>query len=472
MPTNNVYIRDLPYEFLKSKGDAFLDSASLTNHESIFIGAKASAPLMAAPKTKEEIPDVVLKSLRELIVRKYTDNTSFTKVEEDTLLMSYYYLQSKTILANDFKKEKKKLHPVTNKASNFKTGEPTLMLRRVLENPLVKKLRKGYTASPDKSRLKLRPEKTGKSVKDIVKSSKFYQETASSLVYDDVQYAAHVMNEAIRNAGVQGSFPAWVYEIPSGSAQQSTEYKFKYENVAEMVKLVRSLIEDKYNFGFQTMTQGNIDTAEILKESMLARLRSPSADPAYVFLKFETTGNDPIGGTYNFRVQDFSSDRYFLAGVLNYSSLEIDLNPRLSQDTVNSTLRFSPRAGDASVCILLGKDRTPFRISGMDKKLFNIDTFTVDEAMSTWTIDFDGADDNFVFQVESNGSIIAPASARLLSDSRIELRFRTAVNGKLYILSCAKNWPNDAMLVVTEENVERILATTNFHKKVYRKWIQ
>ena len=92
--------------------------------------------------------------------------------------------------------------------------------------------------------------------------------------------------------------------------------------------------------------------------------------------------------------------------------------------------------------------------------------------MSIWTIDFDGADDNFVFQVESNGNVVAPVSARLLSDSRIELRFRTAISGKLFILSCAKNWPNDAMLVMTDENVERVLATTNFHKKVYRKWIQ
>lgn len=473
MPTNDVYIRDLPYEFLKKQPDGFFSSGKFSDHQELFKSKKASSPLLADKKNVKNIPEQVLTHLRVMLKNRYIRNSEVPVISDESVLMSFYYLQAVVMLNNDFKPDRKMLHPITARISEMKTGQPPVSLRRVLENPTLKRMRVKPNASVSPNDLATRPKKTSSPVKDIIASSKFYQANRSPLVFDDVLYSVHKMNKMISENGRVVGEPGWIHtDLSNGiiGSEDQEKYPYRNEGVKSMVSTVQSLVKERYNALTYDSMSVDLSNPGLLKDAMLAKLAQKRHVPPFRIIRLETINATMSESVYSFPIDDFSSSKFFIASVMNYRTGELDISPMLYQDTSTSSLKFSPKTGDEySIFLIIGNTSNTFAVEQVDRKAFNIDQYEFKSPSKRWVIDMDGADDNFVFDVRGSSNL-SPKSVKLEGDSKIIVDFEEEQSGIFNVISCARNWPDNCDLIVTEENIDRVLSSVNFFKKVYGKW--
>ena len=471
MADNNVYIRDLPYEFLKKNGESFADSQKFKSHEELFLSLKKDSSLLPpdTPQAQEEIPKAAMDGLRELIYRKYVEKLELKALEEDRLMTVFFFIQAKAVLDNSTKQQRKRLIPVTGKSGEMEIDRSPTVVRRVLDNPTLRRLRMGYSATPSLPPGRVRPARTGSSVKDIVSSSKFYQSTKNQMVYDDYSYATHVAQAVVREAGVQGTAHHWRV-VPAAPNFEAGAYPFLYKDVASDVELIRRLIGDRYVSQSGEVAPPPLPP-EALRAALVARVGAAEPKRRAVLLKFETV-NLPSGSS-SFALPEGLPEGDFVFSVLSYETMTFDLSARLDRLQATRELKLT-RAGGGEACVVV-----VFGIGTVDglgrlaASGFSVDEFSVDEPKSAVDIDCDGSDDSFLLEAVSNsGERVSPLSVKILGDYKIRVSFRQGFSGKIRVVSCAKNWPSDSTTLIHEDNIDRVLGNVNFFKKVYKKWTQ
>lgn len=470
MGTNSVYLRDLPYEFLKKQDAGFLDSSEYKEHEDLFKSKKKSAPAMAAPKPVQRIPKPVIDDMRNIMRRRYTSLDGTSVVEGDRETMSFYYIQAQSILNNDVREEKRLIRGPNASVSELNPAERSSVLRRVVENPSIRRLRTADVAA-SRPTVKTRPARTGNSVKDILQSSVFYQQTRSAIVYDDVLFGITQLKNALNRQGLSLGDPVWKLH-PVEDEGGVRQYPYKFEDVRAMVETVKNLVRIRYASDLSAPIGDGLSNTEILRKALLMKLREPVQEPPLRVLQLNTFNHPSSSGTYSFEVDSLTDDKYYLCSVLNAETGEVDLRPRLSIDVSSSSFRFSPRtAHQYTILVAMGRDRASFRLSSLDRKQYAVDRYTFESPAARWVVDMDCADDNFILQVESEGRLVAPSSVRVVRQSCVEIEFPTPVAGDAFILSSVRNVPEVSDVIVGESNVEEVLRSVDFFRKVYAKWI-
>jgi hypothetical protein len=478
MPENSVYLRDLPYEFLKKQSISSLSSIKMADHEKLFKSLKTNSLLKTTPNAEsDELPLSVMEGLRDLIQKKY-NGSLVIPFDDNRLMIIYYYIQAKVVLEKKSEKLKKRIYTINNSVANLSDSNLPTVLKRVIENPFIKKLRSVDKATVDKANLNgLRPPRsdiaTPKPLLDIIKSSKFYQSSSNALIHDDLLYSTYIMNKTIQESNIHNDKPSWKYKNTLNYLNVN-DYEYKYQDIGNLVELVKKLINDKYLAKHSAQVSKNTIniTQDMLRDAIIAKFKEPKSEPRFVLVKLESVNSNFINGVINFHIDDFNIPKFFIYSVLRHQTKTINKNVVVTQSTGTSSLLVDSQSSDCSITLLVHKNNEPFKLSEVDTRLFAIDEFEIDYVSNTWVLDYDGADDNFVFQVESNDQVIIPTSIKLLSDTRIEFIFSTPISGKLYILSCIKNWSIDFSITVTNDNIDRVLSNVNFFKKDYRKWIQ
>lgn len=467
MGTNSVYIRDLPFETLKEKPSDFFSSQKFKDHEDLFKSKKATATLKT-PAATNNFPAAVLNDLRAMLRKRYM-NAGTPVIDGDREMMSFYYIQAQAVLNNKRKQNLKLIKDVTASTSDFIDLQPQAILRRVVESPTLRRLRVAEATRP-KPTIKTRPTKTGNSVKDIIESSKFYQETKNALVFDDVQFGISMLKSALSQRGLDLGEPEWQL-APKKDDVAATEYPYRYEDVQAMVRTVRELVLQKYQSDLAEPSEHTNVEPELLKNALLMKLRPRVEEPPLRIVQFDTYNYTESSAGFLFPIDGLEGDRFFLAGVMNAETGEFDLTPRLDLDVASGNLRFSRKTSDEyTLFVAVAKDRYAFRICGLDRRQYNVRQYEHAAVSDHWVIDMDGADDNFVVQIEHDGALVLPTSQRVVGQSRIELRFATPVSGTAYILACIENLPEVMDVIVTEQNIEGVLNSVDFYRKVYVKW--
>jgi hypothetical protein len=466
MGTNSVYIRDLPFETLKEKLGDFFESQKFKDHENLFKSKKATAAL-TTPIELNNFPITILNDLRSMIKKRYVGSEAV--IDGDREMMSFYYIQAQAILNNRRKQNLKLIKDVTASTSDFIDLQTQTILRRVVESPTLRRLRIAEASRP-KPTIRTRPAKTGNSVKDIIESSKFYQETKNALVFDDLQYGISMLKSALSQRGLDLGEPEWEL-APKKNDVAITEYPYRYEDVQSMVRIVRGLVLQKYGSDLaETSEYMNVEP-ELLRNALLMKLRPRVEEPPLRIVQFDTYNYTENTARFSFPVNGLDGDHFFLAGVMNAETSEFDLSPNLDLDVTSSSLRFSRKTTDEyTLFVVIAKDRYTFRISELDRKQYNIRQYEHAAVIDHWVIDMDGADDNFIIQIEQDGTLVQPITQRVVGQSRIELGFSKPVSGTAYILACIENLPEVMDVIVTEQNIEDVLNSVDFYRKVYVKW--
>jgi hypothetical protein len=238
-----------------------------------------------------------------------------------------------------------------------------------------------------------------------------------------------------------------------------------------MVRTVRELVLQKYDSDLaETSEHMNIEP-ELLRNALLMKLCPKVEEPPLRIFQFDTYNYIESTIGFSFPVDGLDGNRFFLANVMNAETSEFDLNPSLDLDITSSSLRFSRKTTDEyTLFVAIAKDHYTFRVSGLDRKQYNIRQYEHATVSDHWVIDMDGADDNFIIQIEQDGVLIQPITQRIVGQSRIELGFSKPVSGTAYVLACIENLPEVIDVIVTEQNIEGVLNSVDFYRKVYVKW--
>lgn len=469
MAVNNVFIKDLPYEFLKTKSGEFFSSPEYKGMQDLFDSKKTPAPMLADAPPLDVMPDQLLNYARDLVVKRYMGDTVIAETEDEMIGVMYTKMLSK--IGIKMKRSQKMLRPITKDLTNY-VVLPATVIRREVEPPDIRRFRNG---SLDKVGMQipamtgLRPEKTSDPVLDVVAGSLFYQNTMSNDVFDDVKFRNNKINDFIQDSIVREEGVSHGLEVFRDPAEVDVNYAFRYSDIDATVKLVRESFIDKYFSSFNSKAKLTMD-ADALKQSirMNFRITPVPRDPFSIFrfTSSEQTPQSDYTVTHNLRSSNIISGTIMVDQSDEFSCTGV------TADSENTAKVVLTDPSNVLVTIVSSNvSDAQFRLKDMlkDKKVL-VRVINFDFA-DTWRLDFEGLDDGFLIDFETDQDpTLKPKSIKLVDPNRAEIAFDFPVSGKLYLMANSENVLTDGDIVVTKDNVENVLASTNFYRKGFKIW--
>jgi hypothetical protein len=466
MAQNSVYIKDMPYEFLKTQQDAYFDSPEFLKHGKLFDSKKAKAPLMEDRDQAGSIPEVIIDQARLLIARRYMNEEPLVQNESD--LTGLIYVRMMTKVDVGVKTRRKLLRQITRSLSTIRQQGPTT-IRRLIDRHIVRQMR---ASQADKSGIPVpavtgvRPEKTANVVKDVVATSKFYQSDPSVEVLDDVKHRTLRVNRALQEALVPSDGQARSQEV---FRDERTEllYEFRYDDLSSTIDLVRRTVRDRYSSSFNGSVGLSVD-AQSLREMIRMNARGIIQDrPRFALY------------TYNTSVLNRPSNEYDIHHRLGGSNLTSGvlvigkeyLHNWVSPNGEDNGRIYLPYEGNAVVTVLCDREQSSPRISKLvGDKTFKVREFIFGESKS-WQLDFEGLDEGFILEtVIDDRPYESALKTTLVGPDRLVVEFLSPRSGKVYLMANSENATSNIDIVVTPANVRNVLAGHDFRRKVFKVW--
>jgi hypothetical protein len=471
MTQNHVYIKDLPYDFLKDQEPGFFESDQYKKMTELFDSKAKEAPLLEAKPEEPGVPQVIIDYLKVFTARRYLQEPVI--VEDETDLTCFIFIRMTSKVGVQAKRDERVLRQITQDLKTLPPLEPSV-IRRSIESMAIRRFK---NASKDKILLPvptvtgLRPDKTANVVKDVIDASKFYQSVPSPEVFDDVKYRINKINDAIQDAAMPITpFSTGVERIRDHLNEEVT-YEFKFDDLKKTVELIRKAVIDKYLSTYDSQQNLAVDPKE-LRESILLGARSLIKDrPRFALYRYDSAeSGSPSPNHLLFHRLNSAN---MIAGTLIKGVSDRYENLPVKAQSVNvASVELKTSANIVTILLADTKTNDPIDLSLlMNDPVIKVRRIAFDRPSDTWYLDFDDLDDGMILQyVINDDEIRKPTAVNYLSTSRVALTFPQPVSGEVYLVAGSENVFTNSDIVISDENVVNVLQSTNFFNKAFKLW--
>lgn len=461
MATNEVFIKDLPYEFLK-KNEALINSQEFADHISLFNSVKKPYSNLINTPNPKEVPDKVIFYLKRMVLGKYINDPSFPIAEENQGLMTWYYLQAKVKLSNKFKRNIVRVNRVTKNIDDYINQSNSTLLTRIKDSSFILNSTNSFDATLE-SYNNLRPANTGNSVLDIIKSSKYYSVGIDSYRFDDKLtkiVKASLLKSRSDIVPVFSNFKEAISLSKTINDQKEIERVIGFD-----ITYVKKLLKDKLTSVTNDFSNPVIDPNSI-KRSMLFALPKIFAG-RYAIERYESYELSTPLSNYSFQTSS-------LEGKLKAFALSQDGYAKKCSASIAGVALVSYT--NPTNCVILSlADTTDVSIPSLKELYLNDKNLTIRkfdiQELTEWKVPVSSAFDGFIYEVYGiDNTPIEPLNVTF-TKNLVSVNFLTLTTGSLYILSSDDNGMGRSKLIINDDTVLNLLPSIDLENDRYQSWM-
>jgi hypothetical protein len=454
---NDVYLKDLPYEFLKDKSSDFFSSNEFKNHVELFNQFKQTDT-----NDNSSTPSNITKFitfLQYLISNKYNDEEIEFKNDDDKL--AWIYISSQVLLTNKYKYAPlPNFKVITNNTNNLHS--PSNIIRRKIRSDNFNNF-KMYVDNND-----LLPEdittSTNNPIADIISESIKLQNYPSEVIYDSVKFRKHKENLLRYISNDVNIDPNIEFKYVNTAKNIITDY-FNYNDLMETIDFVRKLISDKYITGISN-SKYNLNTVDNASNLITSLKYTISRKVFSADFTINLFTSDVPKITHIFTLPK-DSDNY-LFNVIFLDTLN-NYNATITRSGVNLTVETSVESRIKLVYfhyndfseITINNIITNNLIHKYEIDLYNVQSFKLAKGE---------LDEGFICIGQTMGKIVN-STYSVLNDNYVDITLN-APTSKSIVIPLLTNNLNATEILVNRYTVEDIMINTDFYHKQYERVIK
>ena len=461
MPENYVFIKDLPYEYLRKKGIDFLDSQAFADHVSLF-DEKKTTYTPVEPQTDKEVPDIAINYLKTMVVNKYLADPEFPIAEQEQAKMVWYFLQAKAKLDNKFKKELVPAVAVDSSISQFSGEGGETTLAKIDKNPYLDNFvgsRRTVPAAPS-----MTDAPSGNPVKDIVEKAALYQNSGvDPSRFDD--HASALVRASVIELGRSIS-PIFPFSAPSTSVSRRPSVRKSTDLFEEALSLLRGMLIDRY-LGTSHEPTPPVHDVDALRKSLLSRLSTTSL-PRFMLAQYDSYELQAPLQAYEFDTGSGTSEVLFTV-----VAEEGDATASVNSEGIVQVATSAPvNVVLATVWDTQVASRPSLkRIFEEGNTSLTVRRFPFPPG-SQWKFPASSRRDGVIVEAyDSFGSLIADPSIAFVSGGVRQVTNGDPDGGTLYVLSSVENGFGRSTVKINDGNIANVLRSVNLRSDRYRKWM-
>lgn len=461
MSTNEVFIKDLPYEFLKKSGESLIASQQFADHAALFdANKKPYANLVTLPDSKN-VPDKVIYYLKKMIFGKYINDPTLPVADESQALMTWYYLQAKVKLNNKFKKNNVKINKINKELSSYTEEVKPTLLTRIVDTSFILNSTNVYdsTINPIEG---LRPASTGNAVLDVINSAKYYGNGIDAYRFDDV--LAKIVKSSLMKSrsDIVPVFSSFKEEINKGINSKQEDGVKRVIDVD--ILSVKGLLKDKLVSTTYDASLSPIDKNSI-KRSMLFALPKTFSDK-YSIERYESYGLSSPLSSYTFQTSSLQGN--LKAFALTQDGYAVQCSAGITGEAAVTFI-------NPTNCVILSiSDTEDISVPSL-KTLYSTKTsltirkFVMGE-LTSWKIPLSSAFDGFIYEAYGyDGTHLEPLSVTYTKDL-VQINFSLLTTGTVYLLGASDNGIGRSKLTISDSTVINMLPSIDLENDRYQLW--